>query len=112
MGRLARTHSQNRSLTFDELCEEALGSGLHPWEFYEYDLTEYAQRRKGRAKDQQQRYQEQLTAAMVPHMKKEDRKKIINDAFRDASKKQLSLKEQYAQIKQRYIDAGILEDGK
>jgi hypothetical protein len=110
---LAKTHSQGRPLTFDELCEEAFGSGLHPWEFYDYDLIEYMQRRRGRAREHQQGYQEILTAAMAPHMKKEDRKKIIDEVFRDPGKKQLSLKEQYAKIKQRYIDAGVLtEDGK
>jgi hypothetical protein len=89
-----------------------LGGGLHPWEFYEYDLMEYMQRRKGRSKEQKYQYQQRLIAAMVPYMDKRDRVRTVNDAFKGIDNPSLSLKERYAKIKQRYIDAGILiEDG-
>lgn len=102
MGRLAKTHSQGKSLSFDELCEEALGSGLHPWEFYEYDLIEYMQRRRGRVKEQKYQYQQSLISSMVPYMDKKDRVKVVNDAFRDSDTPQLSLREKYERIKQRH----------
>jgi hypothetical protein len=105
---LAKTH---RSLTFDELCEEAFGSGLHPWEFYQYDLSEFLHRRRGLYKDRKGLLQQQLVAAMLPHMKKDDRLKIIKDAFREDGAKTISLKEHYKQLKERYIKAGVLKDG-
>jgi hypothetical protein len=101
---LAKTHSR---LSFDELCEEAFGSGLHPWEFYSYDLHEYLLRRKGLKQHHQHRYQEMIIAAMVPHMDKHNRLKIVNEAFK--GDKDESAKEKYNRIQQRF--AGILDNG-
>jgi len=103
---LAKTHSPGKSLTFDELCEEAFGSGLHPWEFYSYDLKEYMQRRKGLAEYNQYRYQEQIIAAMAPYMGKGDRTKVVNDAFRVNGKSE-SPKETYERIQKRYAGLAI-----
>jgi hypothetical protein len=103
---LAKTHS---SLTFDELCEEAFGDGLHPWEFWQYDLTEYLQRRRGLYNRRKVAFQEQLTAAMVPYMDKSNRVKIVKEAFRQEGEKQLSLKEQYNKIRKRFEDACVEE---
>lgn len=98
-GRLAKTHSL---LSFDELCEEAFGSGLHPWEFYQYDLNEYLQRRKGLYKRRKGEYQEMLIASMLPYMGKKERVKIVNDAFKQEGVKTLSLRERYNELQKRY----------
>jgi hypothetical protein len=107
-GRLAQTH---RPLTFDELCEEAFGSGLQPWEFYEYDLKEYLLRRKGLSKYNNERYQELIIAATVPYMDKKDRARIVGNAFRGDGKGE-SLKEQYDRIQKRYagIESNVKRD--
>lgn len=103
---MAPTHS---SLTFDELCEEAFGSGLHPWEFYDYDLSEYLLRRKGLNNNRKAQYQELLISAMVPYMKKEERIKIVREVFRNEGAKVVSLKDQYKKLKERYEKAGVLK---
>jgi hypothetical protein len=106
---LAKTHSL---LTFDELCEEALGEmDMHPWEFYEYSLIEYLQKRKGASRRRKYEYRQMLVASMLPYMKKEERIKIVTEAFRQDGVKALTLRERYEKIKQRYIDAGVLKDG-
>ena len=100
MGRLAKTHSR---LSFNDLCEEALGEiGLHPWEFYEYELKDYMLKRKGFYKGKKVDYQNLLIASLVPHMKKEDRNKIIIQVFKEDNGPGLSLKEQYERIQKKY----------
>jgi hypothetical protein len=84
---------------------------MHPWEFYEYSLSEYILRRKGRRKADNERHKEALIAAMIPYMKKEHRIKIVNEAFSDDNSRRMSLRERYEKIKQKYIDAGALKDG-
>jgi hypothetical protein len=97
---LAKTHSR---LSFDELCEEALGEvGLHPWEFYEYDFTEYLQKRKGLHRRRKDDYQQMLIASMLPYMKKEERVRIVNDAFKKGGAKVLSLRERYNELQKKY----------
>jgi cation transport regulator ChaB len=81
---------------------------LHPWEFYGYDLKEYLQRRKGLSDYNQNRYQEQIIAAMVPYMDKKDRSKVVGDAFKSAGKRE-SLKDQYNRIQKRF--EGIVDNG-
>jgi hypothetical protein len=103
---LAKTH---RSLTFDELCEEAFGEiGLHPWEFYEYSLIEYLQKRKGASRKRKDDYRQMLVASMLPYMKKEERARIVTNAFREEGAKVISLRERYEAIKKRFQDAGEL----
>jgi hypothetical protein len=102
MGRLARTHSR---LSFDELCEEAFGEiGLHPWEFYEYQLYEYVLKRKGYVKGQKINLQNMLMASMAPHMKKEDRAKVVNQVFKDDKGKGGSLKERYEAMMKKHAE--------
>lgn len=97
---MAKTHSR---LSFDELCEEAFGElGLHPWEFYEYSLYEFVLKRKGHIKRRKNDYQNLLVASMIPHMKKEDRARIIKQVFKEDNGKVLSLKEEYERIQKRY----------
>jgi hypothetical protein len=85
------------------LCEEALGEmGLHPWEFYEYELSEYLQRRKGLFRRRKDDYQQLLIASMLPYMKKDERVRIVNDAFRKDGVKALSLRDRYAELQKRY----------
>jgi hypothetical protein len=106
MGRLAKTHSP---LSFDELCEEALGEmGMHPWEFYEYSLIEFIQKRKGLNRRRKDDYQRMLLASMLPYMKKEDRLKIVTEAFKQDGTKTLSLRERYEALKKKYQSAGVL----
>jgi hypothetical protein len=96
-------------LTFDDLCEEAFGEiGLHPWEFYDYSLIEYLQKRKGYNARRKDEYQRMLIASMVPYMKKEDRAKIISQAFKHEGAKVVSLRERYEAVKKRFQDAGEL----
>jgi len=106
MGRLAKTHS---SLTFEQLCEEAFGEiGLHPWEFYDYSLTEYMQKRKGYSRRRKDDFQRLLISSMIPYMDKNDRRRIVNEAFQKEGVKALSLRERYEAIKKRYQEAGEL----
>lgn len=100
---MAKTHSR---LSFDELCEEAFGEvGLHPWEFYEYSLYEYMQKRKGLHKKRKDDYQQMLIASMLPYMDKRERVKIVSEAFRVGGAKVVSLKERYEALKERYQSA-------
>jgi hypothetical protein len=47
-GRLARTHSQKRPLSFREICEEAFGVlNIHPWDFWNYTFEDYLLKRNG-----------------------------------------------------------------
>jgi hypothetical protein len=103
---LARTHSR---LSFDELCEEAFGEiGLHPWEFYEYQLYEYVLKRKGYVKgqvrEQNLNLQNMLLASMAPHMKKEDRAKVVRQVFKDDNNKGGSLKERYEAMMKKHAE--------
>jgi predicted nucleotide-binding protein (sugar kinase/HSP70/actin superfamily) len=103
---LAKTH---RSLTFDEICEEAFGEiGLHPWEFYEYSLIDYLCKRKGYNRKRKDDYQQRLIASMLPYMKKEERIRIVSNAFREEGAKVISLRERYEAIKKRFQEAGEL----
>lgn len=43
-----------------------------------------------------------LVASMVPHMKKEDRARVIKQVFKEDNGKVLSLKEEYERIQKRY----------
>jgi len=96
-------------LTFDELCEEAFGElGLHPWEFYDYSLIEYLQKRKGYSRRRKDDFQRMLLASIVPYMEKNDRRKIVNEAFQKEGTKTVSLRERYEAIKRRYQEAGEL----
>jgi hypothetical protein len=76
--------------------------GLHPWEFYEYELSEYLLKRKGYYRGKRIAYQNMLVASLVPHMKKEDRGKIMISAFKEDKGAGLSLKEQYERIQKKY----------
>lgn len=76
--------------------------GLHPWEFYEYSLSEYLLKRKGYFRGRKTEYQNLLVASMIPHMKKEDRVRIIKQVFKEDNGKVLSLKEEYERIQKRY----------
>jgi hypothetical protein len=115
MGRLAKTH---RQLSFNELREEAFGEiGLHPWEFYEYSVTEFMQKRNGFHRKRKDDYRQMLIASMLPYMDKSDRVKIVTNAFKEDGAKVVSLKERYEELKRRYqsiSDPGSLKakDGK
>jgi hypothetical protein len=76
--------------------------GLHPWEFYEYELNDFMLKRKGFFRGKRVDFQNTLIASLVPHMKKEDRNKIVVQAFKDDKVGGLSLKEQYERIQKRY----------
>jgi hypothetical protein len=76
--------------------------GMHPWEFYEYNLIEFIQKRKGINRRRKDDYQRMLIASMLPYMKKEERVKIVNDAFRQNDTKQLSVRERYEALKKRF----------
>ena len=75
---------------------------MHPWEFYDYDLSDYLLKRKGFYRGKRVEFQNLLIASLVPHMKKEDRSKIITSAFKDNKGPGLSLKEQYERIQKKY----------
>lgn len=76
--------------------------GLHPWEFYEYELNDFMLKRKGFFRGKRVEFQNSLIASLVPHMKKEDRNKIVTQAFKDEKGAGLSLKEQYERIQKKY----------
>lgn len=82
---------------------------MHPWEFNEYSLHEYLQKRKGLNRQRKDDYRQLLIASMLPYMKKEERIKIVSEAFREPCAKVVSLKERYEQLKKRYQDAGVLD---
>jgi hypothetical protein len=52
-----------------------------------------------------------ITASLVPHMKKEDRAKIVAQAFKEDKGKVLSLRDRYDQMLKRYemMDADNLK---
>lgn len=97
-GRLARTHSNPRPLSFQEICQEAFGViGLHPWEFWEYNIDEYLLRRKGFYDYQRVDLQNQLQHfrymaywCVFPHLKKTAQNKpwteIIPDIYEKSTK--------------------------
>lgn len=50
--RAARTHSQGKALTVDDIIEEGLGVlGLKPWELWEYDIDDFIMNRRGYFKE-------------------------------------------------------------
>jgi hypothetical protein len=90
--------------------------GLHPWEFYQYDLVEYLQMRDGKVKarhrELKQNFQHTQILAyymILPYLEKKDRHKkideLIPNIYDDKPAKVVSLKEQYERIQQKY--AGI-----
>jgi hypothetical protein len=79
--------------------------GLHPWEFNEYSLIEYLQKRKGYNKKRKDDYQRMLVSSMLPYMKKEDRVRIVSQAFREEGGKVVSLRERYEALKAKHADA-------
>lgn len=113
---MAKTHS---SLTFDELCEEAFGDiGLHPWEFYEYDLYDYLLKRAGMVKAQRRnlklQFQHVQIAAyytILPYLEKKDRRKkideLIPNIYDDKATPVVNLKEHYEELQKKY--AGIID---
>lgn len=113
---MAPTHSQ---LTFDELCEEAFGDvGLHPWEFYQYDLCDYLIKRTGMVKAQKRnlrlQFQHVQIAAyytILPYLDKKDRHKkideLIPNIYDDKPTKIVNLKEYYEELQKKY--AGIAD---
>jgi hypothetical protein len=82
--------------------------GLHPWEFYEYSLIEYLQKRKGANRRRKDEYQQRLIASMLPYMKKEERVRIVSQVFREEGAKVVSLRERYEALKKRFQEAGEL----
>ena len=79
--------------------------GLHPWEFNEYSLIEYLQKRKGHSRKRKDDYQQLLIANMLPYMKKEERIRIVEQAFREEGGKVVSLRERYEAAKVKLADA-------
>jgi len=75
---------------------------MHPWEFYEYSISEYLQKRRGYARKIKDSYQLMLVSSMLPYMKKEERIKIVNDAFKQNDSKKLSIRERYEALKKRF----------
>jgi hypothetical protein len=75
---------------------------LQPWDFYEYNLYEYLQKRKGYQRRRKSDYQQMIIASMLPYMKKEERIRIVSQAFREEGAKVVSLRERYELLKNRY----------
>jgi hypothetical protein len=79
--------------------------GMHPWEFNEYSLVEYLQKRKGYNRKRKDDYQQRLIASMLPYMKKEERIRIVEQAFREEGAKVISLRKRYEAAKVKHADA-------
>jgi hypothetical protein len=112
---LAKTHSP---LSFNELLKEALGSGLQPWEFYEYNLDEYISRREGLYEKRKSELREIYTHVQMlayysvsPYLSKSDKKKPINDIIPNIYEEQKpkpSAKEAYKKLIDQYKAQGLL----
>lgn len=95
-----------------------MGSGLQPWEFYEYTLDEYLLRRDGLHEKRKTELRElyshtQMLAyyTVSPYLQKRDKNKPISDIIPniyEERKEQPSEKEKYAKLIQKYKEQGLL----
>lgn len=112
---MAKTHSL---LSFNDLCKEAFGSGLQPWEFYEYTLDEYILRREGLHDKRKSELRELYVHAQMlayysvsPYLSKSDKKKPINDIIPniyEEPKAKPSKREEYNKLIETYKAQGLL----
>lgn len=95
-----------------------MGSGLQPWEFYDYTLNEFILRREGlhekRKRELREEYQHTRILAyhvIAPYLDKSAKRKPINeiipDIYDDNPAKVISLKDRYKNLLSRYEKAGI-----
>lgn len=120
MGRVAKTHSSLQS--FEDICKQAFGLGLHPWEFYEYTIYEYRLFQIGRAESRKQYLREEFQHIRIlayhvisPYLSKKDQKiplaELIPDIYEsEKAGKKKSLKESANETIERYKKAGYLKD--
>lgn len=113
---MAKTHR----LTFDDLCKEAFGSGLQPWEFYEYTIDEYLLRREGLKEKRKSELRELYTHvqmqayyAIAPYLSPSDKRKPISEIIPNIyeekpAEAKADAKARYKELIKRYQAAGLL----
>jgi hypothetical protein len=98
--------------------KEAFGSGLQPWEFYEYTLDEYLLRREGIYEKRKSELRELYTHVQMlayysvsPYLSKGDKRKPIGQIIPniyEEQKEKVSKREEYNKLITRYKQAGLL----